>query len=90
MKTYILAITAAVAIILSVASNNLSKEFNYTAENHSPCTCELQIPVIEDETYINDIPFDTKVIFDSVMFQLQDEAYVDDIPFDTEKIVEKL
>ena len=48
----------------------------------------------QDEEYINDIPFNTKAIFDSIQndhdidpaFTLRDEAYINDIPFDTEKI----
>jgi len=43
-----------------------------------------------DEAYIDDIPFDTKKVFDEIMsekdlaqFDFEDEAYIDDIPFDT-------
>jgi len=43
-----------------------------------------------DEAYINDIPFDTKEVYDEIMndrspvqFDFEDEAYIDDIPFDT-------
>ncbi|MBZ0242249.1 MAG: hypothetical protein K8F24_03455 [Bacteroidales bacterium] len=47
------------------------------------------------ESYIDDIPFDTKQIFDSIRYQKaitasfipEEEPYIDDIPFDTEKIV---
>ncbi|HLO92333.1 MAG TPA: hypothetical protein VK172_14305 [Lentimicrobium sp.] len=45
---------------------------------------------IEDEPYINDIPFDTKSIALESMFSANrplDESYVNDIPFDTERIV---
>ena len=39
-----------------------------------------------EEAYIDDIPFDTEIIFDQLMnpeFSFEDEAYVDDIPFNT-------
>ena len=43
-----------------------------------------------DEAHINDIPFDTKEVYDEIMnernplqFDFEDEAYIDDIPFDT-------
>ena len=45
----------------------------------------------KDEAYIDDIPFDTKKVFDEIMnernleaFKLEEETYIDDIPFDTE------
>ena len=46
------------------------------------------------ESYINDIPFETKQIFDSVKYQEaiavsfspKAEAFIEDIPFETEKI----
>ena len=45
----------------------------------------------EDESYINDIPFDTKEVYNEIMnernltqFDFEDEAYIDDIPFDTQ------
>jgi len=49
----------------------------------------------QDEQYINDIPFNTKAIFDSLQngqdidpsLTIQQEEYISDIPFDTEKIV---
>ncbi len=44
----------------------------------------------KDEAYINDIPFDTKEVYDEIMnernpvqFDFEEEAYIDDIPFDT-------
>ena len=51
---------------------------------------------IEEENYINDIPFSTECVTVncryekamSVVFELDEELYVDDIPFNTEKIVE--
>ena len=49
---------------------------------------------LTDESYINDIPFDTKQIFDSVRYEQaitasfipSAESIIEDIPFDTEKI----
>lgn len=46
------------------------------------------------ESYIDDIPFNTKQIFDSVKYQEalavsftpKEESFIDDIPFETEKI----
>ncbi len=50
---------------------------------------------LQNEQYIDDIPFNTKAIFDSIqndqnldsIIALQDEAYIADIPFDTEEVV---
>ena len=46
----------------------------------------------KDESYIDDIPFDTRSVMeemtnDTTMFVLHDEKYIDDIPFDTEMVV---
>lgn len=44
---------------------------------------------IEEEGYIDDIPFDTEQIAnDSKIFEMEEEGYIDDIPFDTRKVVE--
>lgn len=50
----------------------------------------------EDEAYIDDIPFDTEVIFNEVVlernlveFDFDVEEYIDDIPFDTEVIADE-
>jgi len=43
---------------------------------------------IQEEEYIDDIPFDTEKIAN--VFTIQEEGYIDDIPFDTEKIVDTL
>jgi hypothetical protein len=49
-----------------------------------------------DEEYIDDIPFNTKAIFDSVQasrvmaeYRPAEEAYIDDIPFDTYEIASR-
>ncbi|MCX6234840.1 MAG: hypothetical protein NT175_09000 [Bacteroidetes bacterium] len=53
--------------------------------------------ILEEEAYIDDIPFNTELIAKKVMskpgadkFTLEEEVYIDDIPFDTEKIVKEL
>lgn len=48
-------------------------------------------PAVESEDYINDIPFNTRLVASSNMlfqdgWEVNDEAYVDDIPFDTRSI----
>ena len=47
--------------------------------------------LFEDESFVEDIPFDTKAIFtksnytnaSAISFDFEDETYVNDIPFDT-------
>jgi hypothetical protein len=46
-----------------------------------------------DESYIDDIPFDTELVCEKLMievfqneFQFEEEAYIDDIPFNTKSI----
>ena len=49
-----------------------------------------------DESYINDIPFNTASIAAdytynkalTVLFEMEDETYIDDMPFNTEKVAE--
>lgn len=54
-------------------------------------TNTVNLPLPEEETYINDIPFDTKAIALKSLFanlaKPEEEAYINDIPFDTETIV---
>ncbi|MCF8296231.1 MAG: hypothetical protein K9J13_01685 [Saprospiraceae bacterium] len=53
----------------------------------------VSILELEEEAYVDDIPFDTKEVVDEYLLsqiKLEDEAYVDDIPFDTEKIVSEI
>ena len=59
---------------------------------------------LEEEEYVDDIPFDTESISDNqpvyldavfyegmnVEFQLKDESYIDDIPFNTSDIIKGL
>jgi hypothetical protein len=65
--------------------------------------CKPQMPylppdyesvALQDEAFVDDIPFDTFIISqssvpDKVMMALPEEEYVDDIPFNTEKIAQK-
>lgn len=50
----------------------------------------VNLPAIEDESYINDIPFDTEAIaltsLFSNMVRPEEEAYINDIPFKTEEV----
>ena len=46
-----------------------------------------------EESYIDDIPFDTEMIYESLIlkdfqneFQFEEEAYIDDIPFSTKSV----
>ena len=62
--------TSALIIILSVISIQLS-------------AADFQL---EDETYINDIPFNTEMVVNNMMvaeFDLEEENYINDIPFNT-------
>ena len=50
---------------------------------------------LTEEAYIDDIPFSTENIFDSLFdvsltqtFELTEESYIQDIPFDTKEVVE--
>ncbi len=52
---------------------------------------------LKEEGYIDDIPFNTELIFDSVMhiskmstsIEMPEESYINDIPFNTEKVVDQ-
>jgi len=53
-------------------------------------TSAVKLPLPEEESYINDIPFDTKAIALKSLYvnlaQPAEEDYINDIPFDTEII----
>ena len=59
-------------------------------------TITAPIFTLEEEAYVDDIPFNTRKIFEenttntAPIFTLEEEAYIDDIPFDTKKIVKSL
>ena len=51
------------------------------------------VATLSEETYIDDIPFSTKEVYDNIIadknlaeFDFEEEEYIDDIPFDTECI----
>lgn len=55
------------------------------------------ISALTEEAYIDDIPFSTEHIFDSLYdanltneFGLTEESYIQDIPFDTKEIIETI
>lgn len=53
-------------------------------------TISVSLPVVEEEGYVDDIPFDTRAMALNSLFmnlmQPEDEAYVNDIPYDTEEV----
>ncbi len=68
----------------------LTATFFVTSAN-TPYIDYLTIP---EESYIDDIPFNTENIYDSIMdancienFFLNDEEFIDDVPFNTEAVV---
>ena len=71
--------------------------FGLTSQNYSKPVIDIysiKDPVITEEAYINDIPFDTyEVAVESILegdeLKLKDEAYINDIPFDTKVIADK-
>jgi hypothetical protein len=71
--------------------------FGLTTQNYSRPIVDvfsIKDPVLGEELYINDIPFNTQEIavasiLDGDELKLEEEAYVDDIPFDTEALAGK-
>lgn len=83
--------------ILFVASALLGFNLGYApSEDLSENKDSIEF-VMEEEAYIDDIPFDTEKIAQRALYnesqketyQFEDEAYIDDIPFDTEEIALK-
>lgn len=74
-------------IILTGRSITLTTSGNDTL---AVTTLAVSLPLAEEESYVNDIPFDTKeVALKALFFNLEkpsDEAYIDDIPFSTENV----
>ncbi len=59
--------------------------FSYTSASANPVR-------FEEETYIDDIPFDTEMIVKGILtpeFDFEEEAYIDDIPFNTACVTAK-
>ena len=79
MKTYLLTIL----LILGISVAGPGKPINQIYS--------VGEPAIQEEAYINDIPFDTELIANEALFEgyeaeLKEEPYCDDIPFSTRKI----
>lgn len=69
----------------------LAFALNTNANTNTPPT----ISPLTEEAYIDDIPFSTQNIFDSLYdlsitdaYALSEEAYIRDIPFDTKEVIE--
>jgi hypothetical protein len=82
MKTLILSLL----LIFGLTTQNFSRPINDIFS--------IKDPVLGDELYVSDIPFNTQEIavasiLDGDELKLEEEAYVDDIPFDTEDIAGK-
>jgi len=82
MKTLLKYTFATILITLAINTN---------ANNMTP----LLITPLAEEAYIDDIPFNTEHIFDSLFdatitqeFDLSDEDYIQDIPFDTKEEID--
>lgn len=84
------------AISLLLLSNQMLSAENYTVNSNegkklAPApVIMMALPAIEEESYINDIPFDTEAVaLNSLFMNLvrpDEEAYINDIPMDTEEI----
>ncbi len=99
MKTFITSILPAFLILLTsnatIAGNKNSHPFNFKTNAIVADTLGLSVVPInqivrEDETYVNDIPFDTREIIAGYHATInpvnEPESYVNDIPFDTREI----
>ena len=97
MKTIItFAISSLLFSTALLAGGNVSKAASkrdtlaLTERSVNLPTAEMSLPAIEEETYINDIPFDTEAIALKSLFvnltKPEDEAYINDIPFKTEEV----
>ncbi len=82
MKTLLKYTFATLLIALAINTN---------ANNMTPPV----ITPLAEESYIDDIPFNTEHIFDSLLdatitqeFGLSEEDYIQDIPFDTKEVID--
>jgi len=95
--------------IVSSLNNNfdtlLSNEKDNSEDTGNMCSNAIYLSAsvefnLDEEEYIDDIPFDTQEVFNSMVnfnendknvivqdFYLADEDYVDDIPFDTRQLI---
>lgn len=79
-SSYISKITAETTIwFIGILITLLVISLNTTAANYH----------LEEEAYINDIPFDTEMIVSELLepeFNFEEEAYINDIPFNTSTV----
>jgi len=109
MKSIIIKITLALTIIILTSQVNASQTFysflekaeinnTYKTTNCTAIKYNKAITVeyvLDEESYVNDIPFNTDSISDeynylnavSKSFEMDEESYINDIPFNTKKIV---
>lgn len=101
MKNIVAYIILAIVFVLPMqVLANSDHDPNENAGNSTPVitNSSLVLFTLEDEKYIDDIPFNTELVSTQMYFgnsylnpmennfQLNDEEYINDIPFDTEKI----
>jgi hypothetical protein len=56
-------------------------------------TLSAKTPPLNEESYIDDIPFDTEKIVDEISvpaIDFEDETYINDVPFCTSEVVEEI
>ncbi len=111
MKTLISKTTLIIAILIVLSSYIFASATIFSYSNkayvkNAPCVnssvtenYEKAIAVnyfLEDEDYINDIPFETNNVADKLNylnvktedFNIEEESYIDDIPFNTKEMVQ--
>lgn len=96
MKTQLQSLTISLLIYSVLFVLLAGMAFGSEMDTNPPATSKSTVENItfEDESYIDDIPFNTKSIAAayhmeealSNNFNYDEEAYIDDIPFDTELI----
>jgi hypothetical protein len=87
-------ITISVVAIL-IGLSTMGKNFPVSKNTNEVKTeiKQIELPVLTEEVYVNDIPFDTKFVYDQYILKntmlLEDENYINDIPFNTKKTFRK-
>ena len=100
MKTLIEKLTVSLAIYSGLLILIAGIAFGADLSTNPPSTdaSAAGVFVMEDEDYIDDIPFSTEAVVENYkasesmkeIFDYEEEAYIDDIPFDTEAIAENV
>ena len=95
MKTLAQSLTVSTAIysVLFILLISLTSGVDFMRDNSASAAAQNEF-TLQDEAYVDDIPFDTRSIAEqqlleeamAVDYTFEEEAYVDDIPFDTEQI----